>query len=305
MLPVNPQEFEQVIIDLGSILALTVLFDKNDRPSRAYVRPSIHPGFGRMGITLKPNHEIDSSVIMWNWPSYFSDPEKAYHGRGLTVIATGEQRLFPILGKHASNYGDAGRVGTLAKNLDGDEALFFAPYGIRDGKREYLYGPAGKDEVAKVLKYGVIADGPGEEIIAITDDGKILYPPKDVNRLGGTTLDYIAKRLGPKLGFTFEERPFTLEDFKTGKIIGMAMIGNAVRVAPVGQINIHDPESLELIDQIIIPPPEQIRQLVTQYEAEVSGQVEPSDHSLLTPVDLDGGMTACDDLYTLYQKWFS
>ncbi|MBI5123373.1 hypothetical protein HZA75_05960 [Candidatus Roizmanbacteria bacterium] len=303
-LPEGLDAFSQGIIDLATILGESVLRDENGSPSRAYIRPEARPGLGGLGISLKEGHQIDSAAIIFNWPVYFSDPEKVYHGSGLAVAAFPEQRLFRILGKHASNYGDAGRVGAMARSLNVDEALYFGPYLInsKTGEKTYINAQTSPEAVAQLLKDGVLADGPGEEVFAITKDRKILFPPMDVNRLGGTTLSYIVDYMAPKLRLLTEEKPFSLEDVRQGEIESLMFAGNASRIAPIGNIKVYH-EGSDQIEELKLAISKGTQILLEEYEAEVRGQTPPSNQSLLTPVDLESGADARPILDEAYANW--
>ncbi len=313
--PVPRAEFEQAMLDYAAILGRKVLVTPDGHVARAYLRPSMAPGEGALGIGVK-DQVINAAVEAWTWPYYFSDPERVYGGSGLVVSAGPNQRLSPIHGKHASNYGDAARVGNLARAVGADEALYFGPYTVnRDGSRgkrevtldDFRRGRA-DISIPQTLQSLVIADGPGEEVMAITVDGEIWLPPMDVNRLGGTTADYVMKHLAPSLGLRVKERRFSLRDIAqpdnpTGKIAGLLFAGNASRLAPIGEIRLQGIHG-EQIGEYHLPIPEDMRRLVDRYEREVRGQVEPSDPSLLTPIDLDGGEQARAILDQVYAAWF-
>src|ERR1041385_7233940 len=129
-----------------------------------------------------------------------------------------------------------------------------------------------------------LADGPGEEILAVTKDGTLLIPPMDVNRLGGTTAAYVRDHLAPALGVATEERAFNLAQVRDGEIIGLFFAGNASRLAAIGEVRLHDAAGNPL-DKIVVGVPDEVRALIDQYEAEVRGMIPPSDNSLLVPVD--------------------
>ena len=46
-------------------------------PARAYIRPSIGTGVGPWGVSFRPDHFIDSSVLAFRWGSYFPDVGKS------------------------------------------------------------------------------------------------------------------------------------------------------------------------------------------------------------------------------------
>ena len=283
------EKFGQLILDTVAVHGIEVLLADDGTPMRAYIRPSAGSGVGPWGVSLSPGYFIESSVIVFRWGSYFPDVARV-NKEGTRAVITGVQRMFPIIGKHASNYGAASSDGSLARNLKYDELIYLAPYCIKDGNLDFNIR-----DFDGIMRYGAFSDGPGEEIFAILKDGEtLIYPPMRVNRLGGTVLDYIVKHLAPALGFKVQEQDITLEQIRRGDIVGLAFVGNAVKVSPIGKIDIvkpkidsHDGEKVEtLVDFGIHPAVAKIRD---QFAAELCGKKPPSHDSLLTPVDLAWG----------------
>ena len=122
------------------------------------------------------------------------------------------------------------------------------------------------------------SDGPGEEILAVLQDGETLtYPPMRVNRLGGTVLDYIVKHLAPALGLKVREQDITLEQIRKGEIAGLAFVGNAVKVTPIAKIDIVKPtegtysgEKIETLVEFSIHPT--IAKIRDEFLGEISGK---------------------------------
>ena len=283
------EKFGQLILDTVAVHGIEVLLADDGTPMRAYIRPSAGSGVGPWGVSLSPGYFIESSIIVFRWGSYFPDVARV-NKEGTRAVITGVQRMFPIIGKHASNYGAASSDGSLARNLKYDELIYLAPYCIKDGNLDFNIR-----DFDGIMRYGAFSDGPGEEIFAILKDGEtLIYPPMRVNRLGGTVLDYIVKHLAPALGFKVQEQDITLEQIRRGDIVGLAFVGNAVKVSPIGKIDIvkpkidsHDGEKVEtLVDFGIHPAVAKIRD---QFAAELCGKKPPSHDSLLTPVDLAWG----------------
>lgn len=249
---------------------------------RAYLRPTIHPaGLGGFGVSMKKDHPIGAGILAWSWPDYL-DPSLAING-GVAAI-TGHQRLFPITGKHASNYGAAVKDGNLARSLGTDELIYLAPYLIDKDGHEYWTDPSNTE--AK-LRDGVLSDGPGEECVAITKDQQTLvYTPMRTNRLGGTTLQYIIDHVAEKIGLQTQERDITLNDIRADKYSALAMIGNAVKVTPMREIRLYNGESaeevLELFPEKEIPG--MLQTLMDRWDEETRGLIDPSHPSLLTLV---------------------
>lgn len=305
-IPFSVSSFSQAIKDLIAISGEDILRDKEGSPSRAYLRPALTRGKGRWGVTGSPDQENTASVFVWNWAHYLKDPERIYKGDGLVVAAfLDEQRLSKIHGKEAGNYSHAGVVGKRARNLGADEALYFGPYLIRPVLKaiRYINFQEGERAQEKIRKYGVIADGPGEDVAAVTRSGRIIYPPLNVNRLSGTTLNYLVKYLAPGMGVETRENPFSLEDIRRGEIVSLMFTGNAARIAPIGQIRVYDSGNkvLETLNLKISPI---VRRIVGQYENEVRGVVAPSHNSLLTPINLEEGREARKILDEIYKGWF-
>jgi branched-subunit amino acid aminotransferase/4-amino-4-deoxychorismate lyase len=308
--PIDQETLAQGISDLVAILGPDIFVGPDGTIGRAYIRPSVVPGMGPQGVSPSPLLEIDAAVEAFHWPFYFPPEaaERAYQGSGLVVIAKPHQRLEPITGKHATNYGHAAAIGKEAQRLGGDEALFFAPYSIgADGERqlELLSSYKGDSEgLREAMGRVALADGPGEEILAVTKDGTLLIPPMDVNRLGGTTAAYVRDHLAPALGVATEERAFNLAQVRDGEIIGLFFAGNASRLAAIGEVRLHDAAGNPL-DKIVVGVPDEVRALIDQYEAEVRGMIPPSDNSLLVPVDLVGGQDARRRLDSIYAHWMN
>jgi hypothetical protein len=230
------EKFGQAILDTVAIHGPDVLFNEDGTPARAYIRPSAGSGVGPWGVSLSAGYFIESSILVFRWGSYFSDTARI-DKEGARAVITGAKRMFPILGKHASNYGAASTDGYLARNLKYDELLYLAPYGIENGCLDFNF-----HKFEENIRHGVLSDGPGEELLAVLDDGEtIIYPPMRVNRLGGTVLDYVVKHLAPALGLRVYEKDLTLEDIRSGKIAGIAYVGNAVKVTPIGKIDVVKP----------------------------------------------------------------
>ncbi len=249
---------------------------------RAYIRPTMQPAsLAGFGISLRPDYPIDVGIAAWAWPDSLP-PELVQ--KGGVVAVTGHQRLFPITGKHASNYGAAVKESSLARTLGASELIYLAPYLI--DRNDHLYW-ADPNNLELKLVDGVLADGPGEEIIALSADQKtITYPPMRVNRLGGTVLFYIVEFMAKNLGLDTREADITLHDLRAGKYAGLAMVGNAVKVTPMRQLNLYrDNELHETIELFAAGHvPEMLEQLRARWEGETRGLIAPSHSSLLTPV---------------------
>lgn len=306
-LSVSISELSQGIKDLVAVQGIETLISSEGVPCHAYLRLEARPGLGSFGVGVKKGHLIDMAVISWSWPYYFKDPERVYKGSGLVVALTPEQRLNKITGKHASNYGEAGVVGNRAREQYGaDEALYLGPYLMEpfSRRRRYVNSQDPTVPIKELLNFGVIADGPGEEVLAITREGEIWYAPMDVNRLGGTTLSYLTDYMIPSMGKWSNEARFCLNDIKLGKIISLLFVGNAVGIAPIGEIRVFDAKSTTPLETIKLEIPRLARELMERHKAEISGRIPPSHPSLLTPVNLTEGLEARKVLDKVYSAWF-
>ncbi len=249
---------------------------------RAYIRPSIHPKqLEGMGISKRDDYPIDVGILTWAWPDYL-DPKMS--SRGGVVAVTGKQRMEPITGKNASNYGEAGVDSKKARWLGTDEQAYLAPYLMTKAGVPFQEYPA--DKWAKMAE-GVMADCSGEEIAAISADHKYLvYTPMRTNRLGGTVLQYLIDGMAEKVGLIPIERDITLNDLRAGKYAGLAMIGNAVEIKPVRAVYLFDEnrlaEAIELFKAYEVP--EKLNVLRLRWEDETRGRIKPTFPWLLTPV---------------------
>jgi branched-subunit amino acid aminotransferase/4-amino-4-deoxychorismate lyase len=300
-LPMPIEKFAQSVLDIAAIHGADIVTSDDGLPTRAYIRPSAGPGVGPWGLAFKPDYFIETSNLIFRWGAYFADRQRIFCESGAKAVITGTRRMFPITGKHASNYGSACVDGNIARNMKYDELIFLAPYCIKNGAVDY-----GIVDFDEVMKYGVIADGPGEEIFGVLKDGTTLvYPPMRVNRLGGTVLNYLMLHLAKTLGLEAREQDITLQQIRDGEIVGLGFAGNAVKVTPIGQVDIVKPvdsghaEKTETLVQFGIHP--LVKKICEQYDAELSGRVKPSHPSLLTPVDLEWGQefrSYLDDYWT-------
>lgn len=296
------EKFGQMILDVIAVHGFDMLTADDGAPTRTYIRPSMGTGVGAWGVSFDSSYFIESSVLAFRWGSYFPDVARI-HQEGARAVITGMQRMFPIMGKHASNYGAASIDGSVARNLQYDELIYLAPYCLLNGEPNY-----GVRDFATIIQHGVFADGPGEELIAILKDNEtLIYPPLRVNRLGGTVLDYIVKHLAPALGLKVREQDITLEQVRNGEIVGMAFLGNAVKVTPIGQIDIIKPtadqqggEKIATLAKFGMHPT--IAKIRDQFAAELCGKKPPSHESLLTPVDLVWGKEFRAYLDDFWQK---
>lgn len=310
--PITPQEFRQAVVDFVAVNGQNnQLFQNPKNPDelvRAYIRPTIHPApLGGYGVWLQEGYPTDAAFITWPWPDYL--PPTTYTEGGEVAI-TGKQRLSNITGKHARNYGEAVVDSKVARERFGvKEFVYLAPYLIDHDGSIVWENPK---NTPRFMKDGALADGPGEEVFAITSDMKtMVYPPMDVNRLGGTTLEYVKHHIAPRFGIEAQEKNITLRDLRDGKYAALAFAGNAVRIAPIRLIRIINTppgadygsvnEEIELFKPGDIPNP--LRQIMNRWEDKINGRVDPSHPSLVTPIDMERGKNIREQLdHTFAQK---
>ncbi len=283
--PVSEEAFALATLNLIVANGLDLFKNPNGEEGfvRAYIRPTMYPAtLAGYGISMRKEYPVDAGIIAWAWPDYL---DHTLATRGGVCAITGHQRLFKVTGKHASNYGAAVKDGGLARSREADELIYLAPYLIdKDG---HLYWDDPNNLEAK-LRDGVICDGPGEECVALTKDQKtLIYPPMTTNRLGGTVLQYIIDHMAKNVGLETREGEITLHDIRTGKYAGLAMVGNAVKVTPMRQINLQSPlgweEKIRFFAENNVP--EKLDELRVRWENETRGLVDPSHPSLLTSVE--------------------
>lgn len=321
-LPVSIETISQALLDYYAVLGAGILENsqrsKSDprNYSRAYGRPNAFRGGRRYGLMPKPGDEMLTHVsgIAWNWPAYFDNPQEVYYGEGLTVVATGAQRITPINGKHSYNYGGAVGVAKEAKNHGGTEAVFLSPFTVDDSLSFEERAALGKQAITgqvlgyaddasheKMLKKAAIADGSGEDLCAIDDQGRVIFMPKWTNILAGTTRGYIKEHMMPAMDIPTLTAPITLDDLRAGKIKGLSFMGNAARFAPIKCVRVlHADGHIEEIPLEVTPLQ---RSMVDRFERELSGLIEPSHPSLLTPINLEGGAQARAELDKIFKEW--
>ena len=311
---VSLKYYIQALIDFITVQGKP-LYNGKQGYRRAYIRPVARPAVNLgLKVDIPYTSHIDIAIESLYWPSYLTrDPEDAYHGKGAIAEALAQQRLQPITGKHSSNYGPVGPLTAVAKEKGGDEAILFAPFTSKDGRKDTIVN-LHQDyiledrNVMDVLPDLSLADGPGEEIAVVNEEAKELWIlPMRVNRLGGTTLEHIQNHIAPQLGLTVVERTFSINELRAEKDKGNhvcpVFVGNAIRVCPIGQINIRDEKS-NLKGSLEFEIPDTVRRMQEMYEAQVSGQVESGNPELLTPINLTEGNAARRELDRLYAAWF-
>lgn len=296
-LPVSHDQFGQAVLDIVAIHGRKIFMGPQGSATRVYIRPSarLNKEAG-LGVGTPPNAPADAVIEAFNWPSYVRDPETVYNGSGAIARLSYHQRLLPTTGKHSSGYGRMGPVTRAAKINNAHEALILAA-GISDatgalGDSVNIYHDyilKGRDAM-KIIPFIANSDGPGEEVGVVNSRlGEFWYPPMEVNRLGGTTLDHVVRHLLPQIGMIGVERTFSLDQMcRKGDEITPVYIGNAIKFAPIGAIEVVD-ETGRLRDRREFNITPEARALQVLYESEVRERSISTNPQLLTPLPLDEG----------------
>lgn len=291
------QALSQAVLDLAAISARDMV-GPDGKVARLYVRRAGERR-GKFGVTPKLGDRVHLTVNMWRWPFYL--PEEVYTA-GATVAAFFDaQRLTELHGKVAGNY-SVGHLGKRAAELGAHEVVFWGPFTENESGKDYVNYQQGPDVWKRMRKDGLIVDGAGEDIVFEHNDGRLfLVPKKDTNILAGTTRGYIGTELAPKLGIDVTERTVTMREIDNGSVVGMALLGNAVMVAPVTRIIIAGVDGKE-VDRVELQLTPGIEAVKTRYADELHGRIKPSG-DLLTAVDLNQGKVARQVLDGVFSKW--
>lgn len=302
------QQFSDGVADLASILARRVLtynegsvINNKGETLRGYVRPWAIRVCGT-GVSPLDTDYLDMGVGIASMGRYL--PEEAFRDGAVAGAFVDFKRDAKILGKVAGNYTHAGDIGKEARRLGLHEAALWAPYWIDPETLEIQALDPTEPEIAdeQLLKGGLPADGPGEDIVFFDKEGTLLYQPMNTNILGGTTREYIIKHLAPEMEIDTREFPVTVDDIRKGDIVGMAYTGNAVTFCPVREFGIYDAAG-EMICKFDFDIPLEAELIKEVYSHELSGRVKTAG-PLLTPVDLCEGDSTYNKLKGTYKGWF-
>jgi branched-subunit amino acid aminotransferase/4-amino-4-deoxychorismate lyase len=325
-------EFQKGIRDLAAVNAQTVLVDQKGNPTRAYIRPTVFTNDNSLGVGMKPQKGIKAEVAIWRWGEYYGLTQEGLDNvlqNGLrTVVSPQVQRREEITAKRASNYGEPSVLSKKAQDLGYHEALYLAPFVLGEGgELEYVSGQDEKS-IDKLAKDGILADASSAEVGLLVEDNKnpdkpyaeFWYPPKKVNRLGGTVLEYFKehtinhiKATNKNLDITSQETTFSLSDIKElqkqGYQVTPMVLGNAATVLPIGELgvvnNLKTAEKDDKpLDKIETPPTELARQLCMLYRKEITGETSSTSDELLTEIDVELGREMNKILKRYYSEWF-
>lgn len=302
-LPAPVDAYVQSIKDLVSILGRDVLVSSAGS-SRAYVRPVVKRGLGRAGVAPSSGSEVEMTTVVWNWPYYL--PSEDYAEGTPAAIFLDHQRSSSIAAKEAANYGRGSSIGRRAAAVGACEVICLAPFAkeFKPGGGVALLNTSNLTTIHRAIveRDLILADGMGEEILAVTSRGQLVAPPMSVNRLGGTTLDYVLDHMAKRLGLEGSYGTFTLDDFKEGRLESLLMLGNAAKIIPVREIAVYD-ASDKRVTGIDLPVNAFAKRIVTEFQAELTGFMPPSHASLHTRIEFDPRARAkLDEAYALWLR---
>jgi branched-chain amino acid aminotransferase len=185
---------------------------RNDLES-CYIRPVFYRGYGAIGVNPL-NSPVDVAIAVWDWGKYLGE-EALTHGVDVCVSTWNRPapNTFPALAKAGGNY--------LNSQLVKMEAI-----------------TNGYDEGILLDVNGTVAEGSGENIFLIKDEG-VITPPSSTSLLPGITRNAVivlARELGYKVSKQLIPREALYiadELFFTGTAAEITPIASVDRI-PVG-----------------------------------------------------------------------
>ena len=197
-LPFPREELERACVDLVA---------DNGIPE-VYIRPIAYSGAGEMG--LDPTKcGIQVAIAAWVWGAYLGEENLTRGVRAMVSSWTRiDSRSLPPQAKCAANYANSG----LAKM----EAA-----------------AAGYDEPILLNSFGMVTEGPGENVFRVKN-GVISTPPASSGILRGITRDSIV-RIAKDEGLAFERSDFSREELFTADELFFA--GTAAGITPIREVD--------------------------------------------------------------------
>lgn len=173
-----------------------------------YIRPIAFTSYGPMGLNPLKNR-VSIAIALWRWGPYLGEEGLK---KGVRCMVSSwvriDSRSLPPQAKCSANYANS----ALAKM----EAL-----------------SAGYEEAIMLNSYGMVAEGPGENIFRVKD--RILStPPASSGILRGITRDTIIQ-FARDLGITFYRNDFTREELFTSDELFFS--GTAAGVTPIREVD--------------------------------------------------------------------
>jgi len=181
---------------------------KANRMRECYIRPIVYYGYGEMGLSPLGN-PVDFAIACWPWGTYLGEEglKKGVRCKVSSWLRI-DSRMLPSLVKVSANY-----VNSILAKL---EAL-----------------DSGYEEAILLNFHGMVAEGPGENII-IVKDGNLITPPTSSGALIGITKDSIIT-MAKDLGITTIQRNILREQLLTADEVFFT--GTAAEVTPIREID--------------------------------------------------------------------
>ncbi len=181
---------------------------KANRMRECYIRPIVYYSYGEMGLNPLGN-PVDFAIACWPWGTYLGEEglRKGVRCKVSSWLRI-DSRMLPSLVKVSANY-----VNSILAKL---EAL-----------------DSGYEEAILLNFHGMVAEGPGENII-IVKDGNLITPPTSSGALIGITKDSVIT-MAKDLGITTIQRNILREQLLTAD--EAFFTGTAAEVTPIREID--------------------------------------------------------------------
>ena len=181
----------------------------NNLANGAYIRPVAFLGYGEIGLSPKPGHQVDVAIAAWEWGAYLGTDGLE---NGVDVCVSSWQRVapntLPALAKAGGNYLSSQLISTEAKRLGFAEGIALATD-------------------------GTVSEGAGENLFVIRN-GVLHTPPAASSILTGITRDTVMQ-LAARQGLTVREMSIPREMLYLAD--EMFFTGTAAEVTPVRSVD--------------------------------------------------------------------
>jgi hypothetical protein len=186
------------------------------------------------------------------------------------------------------------------------EGAYFAPFWVNPETGDLEHFDFHRNEevvLEQILRGGVLADGPGMDIVYFGADGILYYLPKDLTHiLAGTTRSYIINYVAPGMGIETQEELVTLQDIRKRRIISAAYVGNAAEFCTLKSIVIADSKT-NIVDEIPLEITDTTIEMTTKYAKELRGPATETSGPLQTPVNIQEGLNGRKVLDKVFAAW--
>lgn len=173
-----------------------------------YIRPVFYRGYGAIGVNPL-NSPVDAAIAVWDWGKYLGE-EALTHGVDVCVSSWNRPapNTFPALAKAGGNY--------LNSQLVKMEAI-----------------TNGYDEGILLDVNGSVAEGSGENIFFIKDEG-VITPPSSTSLLPGITRNAVIV-LARELGFKISKQLIPREALYIAD--ELFFTGTAAEITPIASVD--------------------------------------------------------------------